>query len=80
MIFKFHNEVNKRLRKEEYKKEDNSRRVASQEKIFKKLKEAQKKQSRWSQGLKSYYNLIVRFIAGCGIKLFWVLQRIFTVK
>ncbi|MAF25632.1 hypothetical protein CL634_08700 [bacterium] len=65
---------------EEYKKEDNSRRVASQEKILKTVKEAQKKQSRWSQRIKSYYNLIVRFIAGCGIKLFWVLQRIFTVK
>ena len=65
---------------EEYKKEDNSSRVASQEKIFKKVKEAQKKQLHRSQRLKSYYNLIVRFIAGCGIKLFWFFQRIFTLK
>ena len=54
----------KEIHLEEWKKEDNKKRIQSQEKIFKKLKEAQKKQYSWAQKLKSYYNFIIRFIAG----------------
>ena len=70
----------KEIHLEAWEKEDNKKRIQSQEKIFKKLKEAQKKQFHWLQKLKLYYNFIVRFVAGCGIKLFWYFQRIFTIK
>ena len=63
-----------------WEKKDNAERKEHTDDFSKKMKKTIKQQGKLSYKLKMKYNSIIRFIAGCGIKIFWIFQKLFTIK